>query len=110
MTTQTGFKQDQTGSYIAKDPGATLIYSIDWGPWMANSGATISNSTFAVSTVPYTAANVTKVSNGISGNITFVELSGGVAGNIYTVTNTVTSNTGSIDVRRFRLKVEPRYL
>ena len=108
MTTQTGFKQDVQGSYIEKDPGATLIYSLDWSDWLEGSDL-VANSTMTVNTIAG-AANVNVVSSGISGNVTYAELSGGSAGNTYTVTNTITTDNGLIDVRRFKLKVVNRYL
>jgi hypothetical protein len=111
MTTQTGFKQDQTGSYIQKDPGATLVYTIDWSDWMS-SGDTISNSSYTVSTITSDPAPMTIVDSGYqSGNsTTYVELAAGSSGNIYTVTNQITTSNGSIDRRRYRIKVNPRYL
>lgn len=109
MTTQTGFKQDVQGSYIEKDPGSTLIYSLDWTDWL-ETGDSIANSVMVVNTI-VGASNVTVVSSGIqNANVTYAELSGGSAGNTYTVTNTVTTDNGLVDVRRFKLKVVNRYL
>lgn len=109
MTTQTGFKQDVQGSYIEKDPAAQLIYTLDWSQWM-DTGDQISTSVFTVDTIPG-AANVTIVSTGtqINDHHAFVELSGGSAGNVYTVTNTITTANGATDRRRFRLKVLNRF-
>ncbi len=107
MTTQTGFKQDAQGSYIEKDPAAQLTYVLDWSDWMPQ-GDSLSTATFAVSTIAG-ASNVTIVSSGVSGDTAYVQLSGGSAGNTYTVTNTITTTNGSTDARRFKLKVGNRY-
>lgn len=111
MTTKTGYKQDVKGSWIPKDPGATLVYSMDWGSeWLAT-GNTIATSSYAVSTITGDTAPLVIVSQGIQGgNVTYVELSGGKAGELYTVTCTVTTSDSDIDKRRFRIKVEDRYL
>ena len=110
MTTQTGFKQDVQGSYIEKDPGATLVYSLDWSDWL-EANDFIANSTMSVGTVAG-ASNVTVVTSGLTNNgtVTYAELSGGSAGHTYTVTNTITTDNGAVDVRRFKLKVVNRYL
>lgn len=110
MTIQTGFKQDVQGSYIEKDPGAQLVYTLDWSNWL-DAGDNLSTSTFTVSTVPG-ASNITIVSQGIQSpdNYAYVELAGGSPGNVYTVTNTITTVNSATDVRRFKLKVVNRYL
>lgn len=107
--TQNGFKRDIAGSWITKDPAATLVYTLDWSEWLPT-GATITASTVTVSTITGDAAPLTRVSNGISGgDKTYAELSGGTAGNLYTVTTTVTTSDGEIDRRRYRVRVELRY-
>lgn len=109
MTTQTGFKQDVQGSYIEKDPAATLIYTVDWSEWIST-GDQISTSTFSVGAIAG-ASNVTVVSSGIqtADHYAYARLSGGSAGNTYVVTNTITTQNGATDARRFKLKVVARY-
>jgi len=111
MTTQTGFRQDNLGSYIDKDPGAVLTYSIDWSDWMP-ANDTIANSVMAVSTITGDPSALTVTSSGfqVGTSITYAELDNGSAGNVYTVTNTITTTDGAVDVRRFRIKVTNRYL
>lgn len=111
MTTQTGFRQDNTGSYIDKDPGAVLTYSIDWSEWMP-ANDTIANSVMTVSTITGDTSPMVVISSGFVANtsIAYAELDNGSAGNIYTVTNTITTTDGAVDVRRFRVRVTPRYL
>jgi hypothetical protein len=111
MTTQTGFRQDNLGSYIDKDPGATLVYSLDWADWM-ESGDALANSTMTTTTISGDPSPLTIVSSGIRPDvdITYVEITGGSAGNIYTITNTITTENGLIDRRAFRIRVQTRFL
>lgn len=111
MTIKTGYKQDVKGSWIPKDPNAQLVYSMDWGSeWLAT-GNTITAVTYTVSTITGDTAPLVIESSGIqSGTVTYVELRGGKAGEIYTVTCSVTTSDADLDARRFRVKVEDRYL
>ncbi len=111
MTTQTGFRQDHLGSYIDKDPGAVLTYQIDWSDWMP-ANDTIANSVMTVSTIAGDPTPMLVTDSGFQANtsITYAELDNGSAGNVYTVTNTITTTDGAVDVRRFRVKVVQRYL
>ena len=111
MTQLTGFKTDIVGSWISKDPGAVLTYSIDWTDWMPD-GDSIASTTWAVSTI---AGDSTPLVITASGRLpatekTYVELDNGTASEIYTITNTIVTVNGLTDVRRFRVKVEQRYL
>jgi hypothetical protein len=106
-----GFKQDVIGSWIEKDPSAQLVYSLDWATEWLPQGNTISQVTHAVTTTAGEATPLTIVSQGIQGaGVTYVELSGGTDGEIYTVTATVTTSDSDIDRRRFRIKVKNRFL
>jgi hypothetical protein len=109
MTTQTGFKQDHQGSYIDKDPVAVLVYSLDWNDWIENND-TIANSVMTVSTVANDASPLAVRSSGFTGNVAYAELQHGSAGNVYTVTNTITTTDGAVDARRFRVKVQNRFV
>jgi hypothetical protein len=109
MTTQTGFKQDHLGSWIDKDPAAVLVYSLDWNDWI-ESNDTIANSVMTVSTITGDPNPLAVKSSGFTGNVAYAELEDGSAGNVYTVTNTITTTDGAVDARRFRVKVQNRYL
>lgn len=110
MTTKTGFNRDIVGAWISKDPSAQLIYSIDWATeWLA-SGDNIATVNFTVSTIDGDASPVVVEDSGVQADVAFVELSGGTAGELYTVTCTITTDGGSTESRRFRVKVEERYL
>jgi hypothetical protein len=105
--TLTGYHQDNLGAWISKDPTATLTYSMDWSEWLPTS--------VAIATVVYTLqvrsndpAPLVKQTQGITNAITYVSLSGGQVGKVYTVTAKITTDSGSIDSRSFRIKVENR--
>lgn len=106
MTQQTGFRTDRIGSYIDKDPQAKLDYGVDWSDWLA-SGDPIQVAEWRVSLVTNDTANVIIHSNTTSGitGISTAIISGGSAGNIYTVTCKITTTNGLIDERFFRLAV-----
>jgi hypothetical protein len=110
MSTITGYKKDTVGAYIDKDPGARLIYSMDWSEWLPV-GDTLATATYTISTITGDTAPIVRQSQGVqSGTISYVELSGGTAKEIYTITATVTTANGNTDKRRFRLKVNDRFL
>jgi len=49
-----------------------------------------------------------KVSEGIQGTTTYIELSDGQADKIYTVTAKITTDDGLVDRRNFRVRVKNR--
>jgi len=112
MTTTTGFKQDNQGSYILKDPQAKLNYAIDWSDWLG--ADTITSSTWAVTSFSTSTVDTTTLavnSSSISANTTTIAVvTGGTSGNIYNLTNKVWTNNSLIERRSFRVKVEDRRL
>ena len=107
--TQTGYEKDNLGVWIKKDPQASLPYSMDWSEWLPVSD-TLQTVTYSLQVRANDPSPLTKVAEGITGSnkITYVTLSGGQAGKIYTVTAHITTNNGLIDERYFRVKVEER--
>lgn len=104
---QTGFLRDQQGNYIAKDPDASLQYGVDWSQWLT-AGDNLFSSTWTVETTGTNA--ITYTSPFILDNVALVTLENGQAGTIYTVANTIVTDEGWSDTRRFRVKVEPRFI
>lgn len=109
MATLTGYKRDQDGLYIDKDPESTLQYTIDWTNWLAT-GETISSITFTVDTITGDTDNlVVAGSNIVTGNKKCnVSLTGGTAGNIYTVRNTIVTSDSQTERKFFRIVCENR--
>jgi len=109
MATITGFLKDNEGVFIPKDTEATLTYSLDWTDWLTN-GETISSSLFTVETISGDGDPLTKVSQSSTDYVTTVKISGGTAGKIYKVYNTVTTSGSLTERRYFRVRVETRSL
>ena len=109
MATLTGFLKDNEGVYINKDEDAVLTYSLDWTDWLPT-GSTISANSFTVETITGDTDALTKVSQSNTTTVTTVKLSGGTAGKIYKVYNTITITDSLIERRYFRVKVQARSL
>jgi len=105
MTATTGFERDNQGAYIRKDPQAVLDYQLDYSNYLA-SGDHISTSTVTVD------SGITLDSNSLhsNGKLVTINLSGGTAGTVYTVKNTIVTNDNRTAVKRFRVKVEEDFL
>ena len=86
---------------ITKDPNATLDYGFDWTDWMQTS-ETISSVTWAIAT------GITKGSEVTGSYVAKVWLSGGTAGQRYTVACKITTNQSRIDERTMVIVVENR--
>ena len=84
-----------------KDPNAVLDYSIEWSKWLA--GDQIQTSTWSVSDPV-----IQVVDSSNTATRTTVWLSGGAAGQSYTVTNRITTSGGRTDDRSFVLQVQDR--
>lgn len=84
-----------------KDPDAKLDWIFDWSSWLAP-GETITASEFIVSAgLTVTASSNTTIS-------ATVWLSGGQTGQVYQVTNRITTNQNRIDDRSIRIRVVNR--
>lgn len=109
MPTITGYQRDQQGVWIAKDTDAKLVYSMDWSQWLPL-GAKIQTVAYTENSRLNDADPVIIHSQGVTSDQTqtYVELSGGFVGRVYTVTADVTLDNGARDRRNFRLKIENR--
>ena len=90
-------------SRIAHDPQAKLDYAVDWSAWL-QSGETISASTWSV---PAGISEATPAPSETDGVAT-IWLTGGTAGQLYTVTNHITTSMGREDDRSLFLRVIER--
>jgi len=86
--------------YFTKDPDAVLDYAIDWSRWLGSD--TIQTSTW---TVP---PGLTEVTSSHTTTTATIWLSGGTAGETYTVTNRIVTAGGRTDERSIYLRVEQR--
>jgi hypothetical protein len=103
----TGYIQTTQGLQIEKDTEAQLVYTFDWVDWLPT-GDTLSTATYTITARANDPDPLTRVSQGIQGTKTYVELSNGQEGKTYIVTAAVTTADGLIDRRYFRVKVLDR--
>jgi hypothetical protein len=107
MATLTGFKSDNTGTYIEKDTYSILDYTVDWTNWMPV-GDTIASCTVVVQTISGDAAPLTTTSTVNTSYLVTAILSGGTAGKIYNVKYRIITNNNKRDARSIRIKVIER--
>ncbi len=102
-----GYYQTTNGLTVDKDPGAQLIYTYDWSEWLLT-GDTLATASYEITTRSNDPTPLLKISEGISGNFTYVELSEGALTKTYVVTVTVTTADGLTDVRTLRVLLTTR--
>ena len=107
MATLTGYKKDSESLFIDKDPEAVLIYTFDWTNWLgaADASETISTSNWSVDTIAGDSDPIVVSSSVIAtGNKkAVITLTGGTAGNIYTVRNIITTSDSQTERKFFRV-------
>jgi hypothetical protein len=109
MITQTGYQKDTQGSWIAKDNLAVLTYTLDWSEWL-QAGEQLTGVAYALQARANDPQPLVRTNQGFesSNGTTYVTLSGGQVGKVYTVTATITTNQSNTDRRSFRIRVENR--
>ena len=83
-----------------KDPDAKLDYEIDWTSWL--NGDTIDSSAWIVPT------GITKESDAHDDTSTTIWLSGGSVGEVYNITNRITTAGGRIEDRTIVFTIEEK--
>lgn len=104
---KTGYLQDQQGLYIPKDPQAKLTYTFDWVDWLPQ-GTALSTVSYSLQSRANDPTPLVNHGSGITGTKTYVTVSGGGVGKVYSITAQITLDNGEIDRRSFRVKVENR--
>lgn len=84
-----------------KDPDAVLDWVWDWNEWL-DEGETIATSTYIVS------VGITVDSDSNTTKTATVWLSGGTAGQVYSVTNRIVTTAGRTDDRSITIRVTER--
>ena len=92
-------------TYLLKDPGATLDYSVDWGSDYLT-GDVLESSAWSVAPVEDGGAEIAGSESDLL--IATVKVAGGVPGKIYRLTNQVVTASGRADSRSIMLRVEKR--
>ena len=103
----TGFVQTTQGLQIDKDTEARLTYTFDWVDWLPT-GDTLSTVDYTIAARVNDPDPLVRVSQGIQGAKTYVQLRDGQEGKTYVVTAAITTTDGLIDRRYFRVKVLAR--
>ncbi len=100
------------GDLIEKDPDSVEPQGFDWTAYLAElgTGVTVQSSTWSVSTIvgdaaPLTLSNASIVPGGLRTQVT---LAAGSAGRKYTLTNHITTSSGPVDDRSFKVLVVQR--
>lgn len=79
---------------IVQAPGESIVYVVDWPNRGLPPGATIASQSFLPSgTTDYTISNKEIIDNGLQ---TQFQLTGGIPGNFYNITNQITLSDGEI--------------
>lgn len=110
MSTITGYRQDTQGAWIAKDPEARLVYTMDWSEWLST-GQTVTAVSYSHNSRANDPDPLIINSQGIAaaGTKTYAEISGGSEGKTYAVTASITTDDGSLDRRSFKILVQKRF-
>lgn len=103
-TQRSGFEQTIQGLTILKDTEAKLSYTFDWIDWLP-AGDSLSTIDYTITARVNDPDPLIKISQGIQGTKTYVQLSDGQEGKTYTVTAKIVTVDGLIDRRNFRVKV-----
>lgn len=102
----TGFTYVNKVLTIDKDPQAQLIYSLDWVEWL--NGETLSTVEFTIQARLNDPNPLIMISSGISDTKTYIELANGQINKSYTVNAKITTATGLIDRRSFKVVIDNR--
>lgn len=110
----TGFKRDNTGIFIEKDPDANITYALDFVDYL-NTGDSLSTATVTLGTIsgdsaPLAFPTSQAADTSISGTKVIFRVNAGTAGNIYPVEVRVTTADGDTDSRHFRIVVKNKEL
>lgn len=104
----TGFQVSDQQLWIAKDPQAQLYYTFDWSEWLIGNDI-ISSVEYNIVSRVNDPTPLIKVSQGIADDVkTYIELASGQITKTYTVNVKVTTATGLIDRRSFKVRVLER--
>jgi hypothetical protein len=101
-----GFEYINKQLTIEKDTTAQLLYTLDWTEWLA--GDTIASVEHTIQARVNDPKPLLMISDGIVDNKTYIELAEGQISKSYTVTAKITTTSGYIDRRNFKVNVGNR--
>ena len=101
----TGFEYKNNQLQIDKDPEASLIYTFDWSEWL-DTNDYIETAVFQIQARINDPRPLLNVSHGIiNGNQTYIQLDHGQLYKVYTVEIKITTHTGLIERRNFKVNI-----
>lgn len=100
-----GFQIIDQQLWITKDPEAQLFYTFDWSDWL-DSTDTLASVAYTITTRVNDPVPLVKVSQGINGKKTYVELNNGQLGKSYTVSAKIVTGNGLEDRRNFKVRID----
>ena len=109
--TVSAYQVDSNGYFTIKDPAEVLEYTNDWTDELQEN-ETITNSDWTITTIDGDPAPLASdpidevIRNG--DKLVSLTLSAGTIGNIYTVYNTVTTSSGEVARRKYRVIVQEK--
>lgn len=114
MANLTGFKRDNKGIFIEKDPTANIVYGLDFSDYI-ESGDAVATSVVTIETITGDASPLAFPTSAgadvnISGNLVSIRVTNGTSGNVYNLGVKITTNNGNVDSRHFRIVVQDRQL
>ena len=109
MAQITGYKRDNIGVYIPKDPKSNLDYTLDWNDWMP-AGDSVASATVTATNTVGDSTSLEVGSPTITNNQVTVDIAGGEGGQVYNIEFVITTSNGLIDSRNFRIKCQERQL
>lgn len=103
-----GYLRDNQGVFIPKDRLARLTYTMNW-QFFLPPGDSIDSVEYDIQQRTNDANPIVVHDQGVLlDQFTFVEISGGTVGRLYTITADVLTANGLRDRRNFRVKIENR--
>ncbi len=114
MANLTGFKRDNKGIFIEKDPTAKIVYGLDFTDYLV-SGDAVASAVATIETIsgdssPLALPTDASTDVFINSNLVSVRLHNGTSGSVYNVAIKITTNNGDIDSRHFRVVVKDKQL
>jgi len=114
MSDLTGFKRDNEGLYIEKDPSSNIKYGLNFTDYLQTSDslgtATVTIETISGDSAPLALPTDANTDVSITGGLVNIRLEGGTVNNIYTVKCTVVTADGDTDARSFRIIIKEKVL
>jgi hypothetical protein len=98
-----GIQTDSRGAYFYMDPRARLVVEMDWNEWLTGESTTLSTSVWSCEDDELAIEDESTISG-----VSQATVSGGLAGKVYFLRNTITAANEEVDSRSIRIIVRDR--